>query len=324
MSETGSPAVVDFHVHYVDPAHPPALWASAKPEVAKLRERTVHRIVDLDDVLTAAENGDIATRVLNAPPSLVAAAGTTLPARVVREINDHLAAAVAAHPGRLLGLATVDAWQGEEAAAELRRAVTELHLSGAVVDAATDGGDRLLDDPAAYPTLRTAAELGVPVFVHPINPRGLTDQLDGIGRSGTLLARGTIDAASLLALLHSTVFDDLPDLRIVIPLIGAPALLLGTFAGLTEKISRHAPDHLRRHVYVDTMGFDPTSIRYLVDVVGADHVLLGSDSPIVAESIDRTEVLAALAAAGLDEADITAVAGGNARRLLGVPERVGT
>ncbi|WP_431729197.1 amidohydrolase family protein [Verrucosispora sp. TAA-831] len=320
MSEIGSPAVVDFHVHYVDPAHPPALWASARPEVAALRERTVRRIVDLDDVLASAEAGGVATRVLNAPPSLVAAAGTTLTARVIREINDHLARQVAVHPGRLVGLATIDAWQGEEAATELRRAVTELHLSGAVVDAAASGGDRLLDDPAAYPTLRTAAELGVPVFVHPINPRGFTDQLEGIGRAGTLLARGAIDAASLLALLNSRVVDDLPHLRIVIPLIGAPALLLGTFTGLTAKISRHAPEHLRRHVYVDTMGFDPASIRFLVDVVGADHVLVGSDSPIVAESIHRDEVLAALASAGLDEAEVAAVAGGNARRLLGIVE----
>ncbi|MEV0397841.1 amidohydrolase family protein [Polymorphospora rubra] len=322
MPETDSPAIVDFHVHYVDPAHPPALWANARPEIAKLRERTVRRIVDIDDVLESAAAGSITTRVLNAPPSLVAPAGTVLPADTVRAINDHLARQVADHPGRLLGLATVDAWQGEQAADELRRAVTELGLSGAVLDAAAEGGDRLLDDPAALPTLRAAEELGVPLFVHPINPRGFTEQLEGVGRSGTLLARGAIDAASLLALLNSRILDDLPGLRVVIPLIGAPALLLGTFTGLVERISRHAPDHLRRHVYVDTMGFDPASIRYLVDVVGADHVLVGSDSPIVAESIDRDDVLAALAAAGLDEAGVAAVAGGNARRLLGVPETV--
>ena len=70
------------------------------------------------------------------------------------------------------------------------------------------------------------------------------------------------------------------------------------------------------------MGFDPTSIRYLVDVVGADHVLVGSDSPIVAETIARDAVLDVLAAAGLDEPGVAAVAGGNARRLLGVRETV--
>ena len=320
MSDSQPPEVVDFHVHYVNPAHPPTLWADAKPEVAELRRRTTRRIVDLDDVLASAAAGSIATRVLNTPPSLVALAGTALPARVVREINDHLAAQVAAHPQRLLGLATIEAWQGEEAADEVRRAVTELGLPGIVVDAAADGGDRLLDHPDARPVLRAAAELGVPVFVHPINPRGFTEQLEPAGRAGHLLARGAIDAASLLALLHSDVYDELPGLRIVIPLIGSPALLIGAFTGLTTAISRHAPAQMRRHVYVDPLGFDPASIRYLVDVVGADHVLVGSDSPIVAESIDRDAVLAALAAlaaAGLDRDEIAAVAGGNARRLLG-------
>ncbi|MGW0507405.1 amidohydrolase family protein [Micromonospora sp. NPDC003241] len=48
--------------------------------------------------------------------------------------------------------------------------------------------------------------------------------------------------------------------------------------------------------------------------------MVGSDSPIVAESIHRDEVLAALTAAGLDEAEAAAVAGGNARRLLGIVE----
>ncbi|MEU8265106.1 amidohydrolase family protein [Micromonospora sp. NPDC048999] len=308
---------MDFHVHYVDPTYPPALWASAPPEVARVREQTVRRITDIDDVLASAIAGSIATRVLSAPPSLVASPGASLPLSIIQKINNHLAGQVAAHPGRLLGLATIDAWQGEESAAEVRRAVVELGLSGVVVDAAADGGDRLLDDPAAFPALRAAADLDVPVFVHPINPRGFTEQLESIGRVGTLLARGAIDAASLLALLGSTVYDKLPQLRIVIPLIGAPALLLGTFAGLIEQISRRAPQQARRHVYLDTMGFDPTSIRYLVDVVGTDHVLVGSDSPIVAESIDRDGVLAALAAAGLDDAGVAAVAGGNARRLLG-------
>jgi predicted TIM-barrel fold metal-dependent hydrolase len=318
MVEAPPPEVVDFHVHYVNPAYPPKLWAAASPEVAKLRQHTVARIVDIDDVLGSAARGSIATRVLNAPPSLIAAEGTTLPIGTIREINDHLAEQVAAYPGALLGLATIDAWQGEEAAAEVRRSISELRLSGVVVDAATDGGDRLLDDPAARPTLRAAAELGVPVFVHPINPRGFSEQVAPAGRSGTLLARGAIDAASLLALLHSTVYDELPQLRIVVPLIAAPALLLGTFTDLITRISRHAPEKARRHVYFDTMGFDPASIRYLVDVVGVDHVLLGSDSPIVAESINRDEVLAAVRAAGLNAAEVAAVAGDNARRLLGV------
>ncbi|MGC0366058.1 putative TIM-barrel fold metal-dependent hydrolase [Rhodococcus sp. 27YEA15] len=308
--------IVDFHVHYVNPAYPPTIWVPTTPELARANEKLVARLTDIEDVLSS-DRDQVAVRVLNAPPAIVAPSGAPLPPETIRAINTHLGRQVQENPTRLRGLATIDAWQGEAAADEIRRAVEDLGLSGVVVDAATAGGDRLLDDPATFPVLRAAAELNVPVFVHPINPRGFTQQLAGLGLPGSLLARGAIDAASLLALLDSDVLDRLPELRLVLPLIGAPALLAGAFTELIEPITRHATPDARRHVYFDTMGFDPASIRYLIEVVGADHIVVGSDSPIVAEHVDRDAVIGSLRAAGLAGEDLVSVAGGTAHRLLG-------
>ncbi|WP_163317081.1 amidohydrolase family protein, partial [Enterobacter hormaechei] len=92
-------------------------------------------------------------------------------------------------PGRIHGLATVDAYAGESAARELTRAVRELGLRGVFVESAK--GDLFIDAPEARPTLQAAAELGIPVFVHPVNPP-LSRLLAPYGPVGTLYARGTV------------------------------------------------------------------------------------------------------------------------------------
>lgn len=72
----------------------------------------------------------------------------------------------------------------------------------------------------------------------------------------------------------------------------------------------------RRHVYVDTTGLHPVTVRSAVDLLGADHVLMGTDWPVVVETPAR--VRAVLGACGLDAAEQQMVASGNTLKLLGV------
>ncbi|MFO6454532.1 MULTISPECIES: amidohydrolase family protein [unclassified Aeromicrobium] len=292
--------VVDVHVHYLGPR-----W---RPQVAVASARSGRsRINDLTDVLESAR--DVAVRVLNAPPALARSADEPLLPSTIAQVNDHLGEVVAAHRDRLAGLATVDLWQGDDAVSEIER-VAGLGLSGIVVDAAADGGERLLDDPVVLEPLDAARDLGVPVFVHPIFPQGLTGLLDPLGRPGVLLARGTITAASLVALLVEADRRGTRLPTIITPSLAASAISTAAFARV---------DASRLHF--DTMGFHPGTIAYLVSEVGADRVLVGSDSPIVADDLGADHVLDTLTAAGLDAEQVAAVAGGNARRVLGLPAR---
>lgn len=126
-------------------------------------------------------------------------------------------------------------------------------------------GDLLLDAPQARPTLATAAALGVPVVDHPVNPQPLTRQRAPYGRLGTLFARGTVNAASLIALLEGGVFDELPNLQVVVTTLAIGGALLG--GGLTgAKLRNDTPALLRSHVYIDTMGFDPALIRNTAEI----------------------------------------------------------
>ena len=234
-----------------------------------------------------------------------------LPARV----NDELAAAVAAHPGRLAALATVDAFAGDAGAEEARRAVEQLGLPGIVVDAAQ--GELLLGDPQARPTLDYAAGAGVPVFAHPVNPPELAPRYARLGGPGVLLARGTESALSTLGLLADGVLAERPGLDLVLAGIGGAALLLAQFLDPAES-GPDAPSAARARLHIDTMGFDPRAVAFAVDVLGPEHVLVGSDWPIMRREAGRERVARTLSAAGLGDTDAALVTGGNAVRLLGL------
>jgi hypothetical protein len=158
--------------------------------------------------------------------------------------------------------------------------------------------------------------LGVPVFLHPVNPEGLTEKLAPYGRLGTFLARGTINAAALIALLESGAFEKNRGLHVVVTTLAIGGLLLAGGFGDGARLRRDTPSAERRHVYIDTMGFHPGLIRACVDLVGADHVLAGSDWPIVSDGPIKSRLADALHVAGITAADQRLIASGNVQRLL--------
>ena len=82
-----------------------------------------------------------------------------------------------------------------------------------------------------------------------------------------------------------------------------------------EIISRPVYDYLSR-MYFDTCVFDPASLEFLIKIMGAEHVLLGTDYPT--PMIDAGQVSAIDGIEGLTVEDKEKVLGGNAARLLGL------
>ncbi len=299
--------LIDFHSHFVG-AH----WPLSADHHATAAERTrwdaINRqLASREALLQDIASGDLAARVINTPTALFSPG--PLGPEAWQRINDDLAALVSDHPGRLYALASVDAFAGEPAALELIRAVRDLGLRGVFLESAK--GDLLLDAPQSRPTLQAAAELGVPVFAHPINPQPLSRQLSRYGRLGVSLARGTVNASTLVALLEGGVFDELPKLQVVVTTLAIGGVLL---AGVRSD----AATLLRRNVFIDTMNFHPVLIRAAVDLLSADHVLAGSDWPVVSDGPIREKAERAFAAAGLTPAEQALIASGNTKRLLGI------
>lgn len=310
--------VVDFHNHFVGPAFKSIAGAAAPAAQKAYFERVNRDLSDPQALVSSIEAAGIAARVVNTPLEFLQNADVDVPADLPRRINDALAELVGRNPGRLHGLATVDAYGGEEGAREVTRAVRELGLRGVFVASAK--GDLFLDALQARPTLAAAAALGVPVFVHPVTDAQLSRRFAGYGRLGNTFNRGTINAAALVALIESGTLDDLPALRVVVTTLAIGGVLLagGLVQGRGRSMRRDAPEVSRRHVYIDTMGLQPALIRSAVDILGADHVVAGTDWPIFTESSVPERLQAALTASGLGAVEQKMVAGGNALKLLGV------
>jgi len=308
--------VIDFHTHHVPPNWELTTLATFAPSQRARWERINRRLADPLALLESIDDGDIAARVINVPTALFSRSGEVLADDVFRRVNDQVAKLVSLHPGKLHGIASVDAFRGEAGAAELTRAVRDLRLRGVFVESESNG--RLLDAPEARPTLAAAAAFGIPVFAHPVNPQGFTQQMARYGQLGTLFARGTSNAASLIALLEGGVFEALPSVRVVFTNLAIGGLLLAHSFAARGVLPDGAEALLRKHVYIDTMGFDPVLIRAAVDIVGVTHVLAGSDWPIVSDGPIGEKLLHALTAAGFAEADQRQIAGDNARALLGI------
>lgn len=309
---TDQPAI-DIHAHYRAPGQqiaPPQPWASAQRRAEQARHNEI--ISSFSSIVAASDEAGVQTRVLSLPAASRVADWENVPVAVdaIAQTNDYLAGGVRDYPGRILGLATVDAFSGEIGAAETRRGVEELGLSGIVVDSGK--GDTFLGAPQTLPTLQEAARLGVPVFVHPVQTT-INDALAAhAGQLGNSYGRGLANGVALLGLIHRGVLDDIPNLRIVFTTLGIGAL------GIAGTWRAHGPllaGDGRWQVYFDTMGFDAPNVAYLVSVLGADRVLLGSDFP---HQVDATteRVAAALDGAGLSEHDQALIRGGNAQRLL--------
>lgn len=297
--------IIDFHNH-----HLPARFEEAVMQAAPASQRTrwqgiARRLSAEELLLRDIRQGGLSARVVNMSPALMAGADGRVAHETIVTLNDDLATLVARHRGRIHGLASVDGYDGERSAREAERAIRQLGLRGVFIDCAR--GDLLIDAPQVRPTLEVAAELGVPVFVHPVAPQPLTRQMAPYGLVGSLFARGTANSASLVALVEGGVLSQLPGLRVVVT-----SLALGGVA-MAAGLSRHSLER----VFMDTNICRPALMRAAVDLLGAGNVVAGSDWPIN-DAPFATLLSDAMQQAGFSAAEQTAIAAGNCKRLLGI------
>jgi predicted TIM-barrel fold metal-dependent hydrolase len=308
--------VIDFHCHHV-PASFELTATRAAPPNQRARWEAIARKLSDEELLTRdIREGLLRGRVVNIPAQLIADADGHVPHDTIMAINDHVASLVARHPGRVHGLASVDAYDGDRAAREAERAIRELGLRGLFVDCAR--GDALIDAPQARPTLQVAAKLNVPVFIHPVAPQPMTKQMAPYGVVGTLFARGTVNSAALIALIECGAFTELPGLRVVVTAHALGGVAIASGLSKQSRSPSGAIDVMRKHVFIDTQLIHPVLIKTSVDLLGADHVMAGSDWPIVDDGPISDALTGAMREAGLSVAQQNAVASNNCARLLGL------
>jgi aminocarboxymuconate-semialdehyde decarboxylase len=232
--------------------------------------------------------------------------------------NENIAALVAAHPDRFAGLGTLALQHPELAVEQLSHAMRDLGLKGVEISTTIAGAE--LDDPRLATFWRAADELGALVFIHPF---GTT--LGERAASHYLVNTIGQPLETTLALSHlifGGVLDRHPGLKIVAAHGGG---YLPTYPGRSDHAARVRPEaatslstrpseQLKR-IWFDSVVYDTTALRHLIERVGIGQVVMGTDYPFDMGEYDIHELIGQVA--GLDESGKAAVLGGNAAKLIG-------
>ncbi len=201
---------------------------------------------------------------------------------IAQAMNDGFAELARAYPDRLLPLATLPMQDPSAAAQELERAVRVLGLRGAAICTHVNGLD--LDRPEFRPVLATAARLNAPIFLHPQNA-GDISRLEAY-HLWNLVGFPTESAVAVSRLILGGVFEELPGLTVVLAHGGGffPYQIGRLDHGYHARSELQAalprpPSAYLGQIYADSLIHDSRSLRFLIDRLGADHVVLGSDYP---------------------------------------------
>ena len=206
--------------------------------------------------------------------------------QLAREVNDEIAAMTRQWPQRFAGLATLPVQDVTAAIDELERAVTVLGLKGAELDTLVNGEN--WDEPKFLQLFKAAETMGAVLFFHPQPQHNF--MMQRAGRYGLFNSLGVIveDAIVVAILIFGGILDACPGLKVCIAHGGGPACFaMGRidkgWQGRPEARQqiKQPPSTYQRRLYYDCVTGSEEALRFLLDRVGADRVVLGSDWPFV-------------------------------------------
>jgi aminocarboxymuconate-semialdehyde decarboxylase len=336
----GSSLRVDIHCHYLNPAvaarvadlNPAQYDPLVQFANALTREVNAKQMRDRGPKLSAIETrledmdrvGIDIQAVSPAPNQTYYWTEPDLGLELARAVNDRLAEIVATWPTRFVALGTVPLQNVDLAVAELTRCVKELGFRGVEINPSVNGMDLTDARLNLEKFFARVQELDVVIFMHPTGfteGRRLVDHYfnNVIGNP----METTIAASHLI---FDGVLHRHPRLKVILPHAGGylahyPARMDHAHRARPDcrTLIKRAPSNYLAKMYFDTIAFDPTMLRHMIDRYGADHVLLGTDYPYDMGVDDPVGFIGRVPKLKRDER--ASIEGGNAARLLKIRRR---
>ena len=260
----------------------------ASPDPSELLDMTDKRIQYMDATgvdMQVVSSAGITPQLLPAEQAIPAS----------RELNEALAKAIKLHPDRFIGLATLPLKDPAAAVVELEYAVNTLGLRGALISGTIEG--RFLDEPEFFVVFEKAAELDVPIYIHPGYPTKTetevlyqSDSYSGAVKSilSTPAFGWHMEAGiQVIRLIFSGIFDKLPNLKLISGHWGEfVPVFLQRITEMTDPVEtglkKSFAEYFREHIYVNPSGiFEYDQLLFILNRVGADHIMWGEDYPFV-------------------------------------------
>jgi aminocarboxymuconate-semialdehyde decarboxylase len=323
--------IIDSHAHLA----PPDLITAIRKERSRFPSV---RVIEEGDSVALAFAGGKPTRPIGKPLSDIAARlawmdrqginvqvcggwvdmfGYELPSAEgenwSRLINDALLATAKAEP-RLVPLASVPLQDGARAASVLKAAIAA-GAPGVMIGTLPRGIGSVLDAEDLNPFWAMADELGAVVHIHPSFDAGDVRVNDyGLANAVGRISDAIVAVARLLCSGHVKRYSNA---KIIAPMgaAGLPFVLgrLKRNAEITPGVAD--PVEAIGRLYVDTILHDVRVLQFVIAMLGADRLMMGSDSPFPIGDMEPTKIVAA---AGLSPSQVEAVNGGLATKLFGI------
>jgi len=209
---------------------------------------------------------------------------------VARAVNDAYAELTARHPARFKAFASIPMDSPEHALKELHRVIDELRMNGVILLSNIRG--RALTSPTYRPFFEEANRMQLCILLHPmipVNAEAFTQYV-----LGPLVGFPFDTSLAVARMCFDGLLSDFPNIRWIIAHAGGaiPFLMerldngFRDFAECRARIDQLPSTYLKK-LYYDTVTFSPHVLRMLRDMVGTDHMLMGSDYPHMLGSIDR-------------------------------------
>ena len=253
-----------------------------------------------------------------APPQYHYWADPDLGTEIARIGNEAIAALVDTHPDRFVGMGTLPMQSPERALAEIQRIAATYGFPGVSINPSAEGVD--YDDPVYDPFWGKVEELDMVVILHP-NGFSHGERLDRYYMIN-VVGNPLETTVALSHLVLGGVIERHPRAKILAVHGGGylPFYMdrmdhaYDARADVGALINRKPSSYLKQ-LYFDSIVFGD-GLDYLIDRVGAHHILMGTDYPY---DMGEQDPLGRVArAANVSEDDVVQMSGLNAARLLGL------
>ncbi|MBM4305749.1 MAG: hypothetical protein FJ123_03335 [Deltaproteobacteria bacterium] len=231
--------------------------------------------------------------------------------------NEGIAHVCRQHPNHFVGIASVPLKDTEMAIREIRRAIKELGMKGVCIGSNIDG--IFIDGRRFWPFFSEIEKLGIPIFVHPMNPPGNEAMNDY--RLAPMIGYEMDICLAVARIVFSGLMEQYPKLKFIIShLGGAIPYLIGriencynAYPECREKITKSPLTYLQE-MYFDTVSFYEPALMCAYAFTKADKLVMGSDYPHVIGDIKRA--VSSINTLSIPEAEKKMILGENVKQLL--------